>query len=73
MLTKTPSEQQQTIQELLQRLPQGKLAVVYDFLSYLVYREERQMEDASLVDWLRIAEPSFQFWNNERDAAYDNL
>ena len=72
MLTQTPLEQQR-IQGLLQRLPREKLAVVYDFLSYLVDREENRSEDAPLMDWLHTAEPSFEFWNNEKDAAYDNL
>jgi len=25
------------------------------------------------VDWLKVAEPSFAFWDNEEDAIYDQL
>lgn len=25
------------------------------------------------LDWLRLSEPSFDFWDNEEDAVYDEL
>lgn len=40
---------------------------------YSVFSEEelRSLTDNSI--WLQAAERSFQFWNNEEDAVYDNL
>lgn len=34
-----------------------------------ITEEERQL----LADWLAIAESAFTFWDNDLDAAYDNL
>jgi hypothetical protein len=28
---------------------------------------------AETIRWLKVAEPSFAFWDNEEDAVYDNL
>lgn len=30
-------------------------------------------EDQLMTNWLALADTSFDFWNNEIDAAYDNL
>ncbi|MBX7252395.1 MAG: hypothetical protein K1X50_10455 [Candidatus Promineofilum sp.] len=35
----------------------------------IAVEEERQL----LTDWLSIAESAFDFWDNDLDAAYDNL
>lgn len=41
-----------------------------------VYRVFSEEELRNLTDnfvWLKAAEKSFEFWNNEEDAVYDNL
>ncbi|MEK7249475.1 MAG: hypothetical protein AAB209_03530 [Bacteroidota bacterium] len=29
--------------------------------------------DFESLGWLKVAEPSFEFWDNPKDAVYDNL
>ncbi len=40
---------------------------------YRVFSEEELRNLTENSAWLRAAESSFQFWNNEEDAAYDSL
>ena len=52
------------------------LEKVPDAISGKVYRVFSEEELRSLTDnlnWLQAAEKSFEFWNNEEDAVYDNL
>jgi hypothetical protein len=52
------------------------LEKVPDAVPGKVYRVFSEEELRSLTDsliWLKAAEKSFEFWNNEEDAAYDNL
>ena len=52
------------------------LETVSDAIPGKVYRvfseEEFQSLTGDLV-WLKAAEKSFEFWNSEEDAVYDNL
>jgi len=52
------------------------LEKVPDAIPGKLYRVFSEEELQSLTDdlvWLKAAEKSFDFWNNEEDAAYDNL
>ena len=40
---------------------------------YRVFSEEELQSLNEGLDWLKAAEPSFAFWNNEDDAVYDRL
>jgi hypothetical protein len=40
---------------------------------YRVFSEEEFRNLAEELGWLAAAERSFEFWNNEEDAVYDNL
>ena len=41
--------------------------------TYRVFSEEELRELTEDLPWLKAAEASFEFWNNEEDAVYDNL
>ena len=41
--------------------------------TYRVFSEEELRELTEDLQWLKIAESSFAFWDNEEDAVYDNL
>ena len=41
--------------------------------TYRVFSEEELRGLTEDLRWLKIAEPSFEFWNNDDDAAYDRL
>ena len=52
------------------------LEKVPDAMPGKVYRVFSEEELRSLTDnliWLKAAEKSFDFWNNEEDAVYDHL
>ena len=52
------------------------LEKVSDAVPGKVYRVFSEEELRSLTEnfaWLKAAEKSFQFWNNEEDAVYDKL
>lgn len=52
------------------------LEKVSDPVTGKVYRVFSEEELRSLTDnlvWLKAAEKSFEFWNNEEDGVYDNL
>ncbi|WIG59090.1 MAG: hypothetical protein OJF49_001837 [Ktedonobacterales bacterium] len=59
------------IEEQLRRLPADKLAVVFDFVSYLATREH----DASVLATMLVAESSLRKdWDRpEEDAAWADL
>ena len=41
--------------------------------TYQVFSEEELRGLNEDLRWLRLAEHSFSFWDNEEDAVYDNL
>ena len=41
--------------------------------TYRVFSEEELRELTEDLHWLKAAEKSFEFWDNEEDAVYDNL
>jgi hypothetical protein len=41
--------------------------------TYRVFSEEELRGLAEDLQWLKAAETSFEFWDNEEDAVYDNL
>lgn len=52
------------------------LEQVRDFVSgnvYRVFSEEELRSLAENLEWLKAAERSFDFWNNEEDSVYDPL
>lgn len=40
---------------------------------YRVFSEEELRDIREMLGWLKAAEKSFEFWNNEDDAIYDRL
>ena len=40
---------------------------------YMVFSEDELRDMRETFGWLRAAETSFDFWNNEEDALYDSL
>jgi len=52
-------------QLLQQRFSNYDFARIVELAIYSLIREQE--------DWLKLAEPSFNFWDNEVDAIYDNL
>lgn len=40
---------------------------------YTVFSEEELRDIREAVGWLKVAELSFEFWNNPADAVYDTL
>jgi hypothetical protein len=40
---------------------------------YTVFSEDELRDLRETFGWLKAAEKSFDFWNNEDDAAYDSL
>ena len=40
---------------------------------YRVFSEEELHDLKDQLAWLRAAERSFEFWDNEEDSIYDNL
>jgi len=38
-----------------------------------VFSDEELLELTEGVQWLKGAEPAFEFWNNDDDAIYDQL
>ena len=41
--------------------------------TYRVFSEEELRELTEDLQWLKAAEKSFEFWDNEEDAVYDDL
>ena len=40
---------------------------------YTVFSQEELRDLRETLGWLKTAENSFEFWNNEEDAVYDTL
>ena len=40
---------------------------------YTVFSEDELRDFRQTMGWLKAAEKSFDFWNNEDDAVYDSL
>ena len=41
--------------------------------SYRVFSDEELVELTEGIQWLKAAEPGFEFWDNDDDAVYDQL
>ena len=41
--------------------------------TYRVFSEEELRSLTRDLGWLKLAEKSFEFWNNDEDAVYDRL
>jgi hypothetical protein len=56
--------------EKIRQLPPERVAEVEDFVDFITQRDERRLVQAAT----RLSESSFsQVWDNEEDAAYDEL
>jgi hypothetical protein len=63
--------QEQTLIEKIRSLPPDKQAEVEDFVDFLSERDEDQRLTRAAT---KLSEDAFQqVWDNEADAAYDNL
>ncbi|MGB7218246.1 MAG: antitoxin family protein [Vicinamibacterales bacterium] len=40
---------------------------------YTAFSEDELRDIRETVDWLKVADRSFEFWNNPADAVYDTL
>jgi hypothetical protein len=54
-------------------LPVEKTEGLTPGCTYTVFSEDELRELRETLTWLRSAERSFDFWNNEDDAIYDSL
>lgn len=62
---------EQALIEKIRQLPPQRLAEVEDFVDFLRLREGEQLLTQAAT---RASEPSFAaVWNNDEDAAYDQL
>jgi len=53
-------------------LPQNIILKTLHTAEDIILLKEYNKEE-ELDNWLTLAEPSFNFWDNEKDAYYDNL
>ena len=53
--------------------PTGEVKGAVPGKAYRVFSDEELLELTEGIQWLRAAEPSFEFWNNDDDAIYDQL
>ena len=53
--------------------PVGELKGIVPGKVYRVFSEEELRGVAETLAWLKTAEKSFDFWENEEDAVYDRL
>ena len=53
--------------------PTGEVRDAVPGKSYRVFSDEELMELTESVQWLKAAEPGFEFWDNDDDAVYDRL
>ena len=42
-------------------------------MTYRVFSEEELRELNENLHWMKAAERNFEFWNNKKNAVYDNL
>ena len=62
--------QNETLFKKISSLPPERIAEVEDFVDFIAERDERRLVQAAT----RISEDAFRkVWDNEEDAAYDNL
>ena len=41
--------------------------------TYTVFSEDELRDLRETIQWLKVSEKSFDFWNNDDDAVYDSL
>ncbi len=59
-----------TLIEKIESLPPERIAEVEDFVDFIAERDERRLVQAAM----QMSEDAFRkVWDNEEDAAYDNL
>ncbi len=59
-----------TLIEKIESLPPERIAEVEDFVDFIAERDERRLVQAAT----QMSEDAFRkVWDNEEDAAYDNL
>ncbi|HEX8493655.1 MAG TPA: DUF2281 domain-containing protein [Pyrinomonadaceae bacterium] len=62
--------QNEKLIEKINQLPPERVAEVEDFVDFIAQRDERRLVQTAT----RLSENSFsQVWDNEEDAAYDEL
>ncbi|HEY0546212.1 MAG TPA: DUF2281 domain-containing protein [Pyrinomonadaceae bacterium] len=62
--------QNEKLIEKIKQLPPERMAEVEDFVDFISQRDERRLVQAAT----KLSEESFrQVWDNEEDAAYDEL
>lgn len=62
--------QHEKLIEKIRQLPPERLGEVEDFVDFIAQRDERSLVEAAAI----LSESSFsQVWDNEEDAAYDEL
>ncbi len=62
--------QTKTLIEKINNLPPERIEEVEDFVDFIAERDERRLVQAAT----RMSEDAFRkVWDNEEDAAYDNL
>ena len=61
---------EETLLEKIKGLPPERIAEVEDFVDFLAQRDERRLTQAAA----KLSEGTFgRAWDNEEDAAYDQL
>lgn len=61
---------EETLLEKIKGLPPERIAEVEDFVDFLAQRDERRLTQAAA----KLSEGAFgRVWDNEEDAAYDQL
>ena len=53
--------------------PTGEVKGAVPGKAHRVFPDEELLELTEGLQWLRAAEPAFEFWNNDDDAIYDRL
>jgi len=53
--------------------PTGEAKGAIPGKTYRVFSDEELLDLTESFRWLKSAEQSFEFWNNDEDAAYDQL
>ena len=61
---------EEALLEKIKNLPPERIAEVEDFVDFLAQRDDRRLVEAAT----KLSEGAFQrVWDNEEDAAYDQL
>ena len=53
--------------------PSGEVKDAIPGKTYRVFSDEELLDLTESVRWLKSAEQSFEFWNHDEDATYDQL